>query len=66
VAAIQRMTRCSFVPLTIEILDHDPELDDEVGREVFRPDLAPLFLPEADSGPFRPGPCGDMVVVLLI
>jgi len=25
-------------------------LDDQVARKIFRPDLAPLFLPEADQG----------------
>ena len=42
----------AFVPLAIEVLGHEPELDDEVGGEVLRPDLAPLLLPEADQGLF--------------
>ena len=42
----------AFVPLAIEVLGHEAELDDEVGREVLRPDLAALFLPEADQGLF--------------
>jgi hypothetical protein len=40
----------AFVPLAIEVLSHDPELDDEVGRQVFRPDLASLLLPQAGQG----------------
>jgi hypothetical protein len=42
----------AFVPLAIEVLGHQAELDDEVGREVLRPDLAPLFLPQAEQGLF--------------
>jgi hypothetical protein len=42
----------ALVPLAIEVLGHDPELDDEVAREVLRPDLAAFFLPEADQGLF--------------
>ena len=40
----------AFVPLAIEVLGHQAELDDEVGREVLGPDLAALLLPEADQG----------------
>jgi len=40
----------AFVPLAIEVLSHEAELDDEVGREVLRPDLTPFLLPEADQG----------------
>jgi hypothetical protein len=29
----------AFVPLSVEVLGHEAELDDEVGREVLRPDL---------------------------
>jgi hypothetical protein len=42
----------AFVPLAIELLGHQPELDDQVGRQVLRSDLAALFLPEADQGLF--------------
>jgi hypothetical protein len=42
----------AFVPLAIEVLGHEAELDDEVGGEVLRPDLAPFLLPEADQGLF--------------
>ena len=40
----------SFVPFTIEGLSHEAELDDEVGRQVFRADFAALLLPQADQG----------------
>jgi hypothetical protein len=42
----------AFVPLAIEVLGHDPELDDEVSGEVFRLGLPPFFLPQADQGFF--------------
>ncbi len=42
----------AFVPLAVEVLGHEAELDDEVGREVLRPDFASFFLPEADQGFF--------------
>jgi hypothetical protein len=40
----------AFVPLPIEVLGHQAELDDEVGREVFRSNLPPFLLPQADQG----------------
>jgi len=42
----------AFEPLAIEILRHQAELDDEIGRQVLRPYLAALLLPEADQGFF--------------
>src|SRR6516165_1708986 len=39
-------------PVAVEGLGHDPELDDEVAREVFGLDLAPLLAPEAKEGGF--------------
>jgi hypothetical protein len=42
----------AFVPLAIEVLGRDSELDDQVSGKVLRPDLAPLFLPKADQGLF--------------
>jgi hypothetical protein len=35
----------AFVPLAIEVLGHQTELDDEVRGEVLRPDLAAFLLP---------------------
>jgi hypothetical protein len=35
--------------LAIEVLGHEPELDDEVTGEVLRLGLAALFLPEAQE-----------------
>ena len=40
----------ALVPRPIEVLGDEAKLDDEVGREVIRPDLAALFLPEVDQG----------------
>jgi hypothetical protein len=42
----------ALVPLPIEVLGHEAELDDKVGRQVLRPDLAALLLPQADQGLF--------------
>jgi hypothetical protein len=42
----------AFVPPAIEVFGSQSELDDEVRREVLRPDLAALLLPQADQGPF--------------
>src|SRR6516162_6182097 len=39
-------------PVPIEVLGHDPELDDEVAGEVREPDLAALLAPEAKEGGF--------------
>ena len=38
----------ALVPLPIEIFGRQAKLDDEFAREVLRPDLAALLLPEAD------------------
>ena len=40
----------ALVPLPIEVFGHEPELDDEVARQVFRLGLAPLLPPEAEEG----------------
>ena len=40
----------AFVPVPVEGLGHDPELDDEVAGEVLRLDLAALFPPQAEQG----------------
>jgi hypothetical protein len=40
----------AFVPLPIEVLGHQAELDDEVARQVLGPDLAAFLLPQADQG----------------
>jgi hypothetical protein len=42
----------ALIPNTVEVLGRQAELDDQVAGEVLRPDLAPLFLPEADQGFF--------------
>jgi hypothetical protein len=39
----------ALVPGAVEVLGHHDELDDEVCREVLRPDLAPLLLPQPDQ-----------------
>jgi hypothetical protein len=44
------MPRVALIPGPIEVLGGHPELDDEVCREVLRPDLASLFLPQPDQG----------------
>ena len=42
----------AFVPVPVEGLGHDPELDDEVAGEVLGFDLAALLPPQADEGGF--------------
>jgi hypothetical protein len=42
----------AFVPLAIEVLGHEAELDYEVARQVLRSDLPPFLLPQADQGFF--------------
>src|SRR6516162_8073785 len=39
-------------PVPIEVLGHDPELDDEVAGEVREPDLAALLAPGVKEGGF--------------
>jgi hypothetical protein len=46
----------TLVPPAIEVLGREAKLDDQVGREVLRPDLAALFLPTGGSGLSRPAP----------
>jgi hypothetical protein len=41
-----------LVPAAIEVLGRDPELDDEVARQVLRFELASLLLPEPEQGRF--------------
>ena len=64
VAPIQRFTGCrtcrwtsrdrlagiALIPAPIEVLGHDPELDDQVVGEVLRLDLAALLAPEPEQG----------------
>ena len=66
VAAIQRIDRMldppldlvddlaglALVPVPVEVLGHEAELDDEVARQVLRLDLAALLAPEAQQGGF--------------
>jgi hypothetical protein len=40
----------ALVPCPVEVFGRHAELDDEVCREVLRPDLAPLFVPQPDQG----------------
>jgi hypothetical protein len=35
-----------FIPASIEVLGHDPELDDEIAGTILRFDLAALFPPQ--------------------
>jgi hypothetical protein len=41
-----------LIPAPVQLFGRQPELDDEVAREVFGLDLAALFAPEADQGGF--------------
>jgi hypothetical protein len=42
----------ALVPMPVEGFGHKAELDDEVAGQVLRPELVPLFLPEAEQGGF--------------
>jgi hypothetical protein len=46
------MPGIALVPGPVEVLGHHSELNNEICREVFRPDLAPLLLPQPDQGFF--------------
>jgi hypothetical protein len=37
-----------LVPAPVQLLRGEPELDNEIAREVFRLDLAPFFPPKAE------------------
>ena len=41
-----------LIPMPIEGLGHDPELDNEVPRQVLRLGLAPFLPPEPEEGGF--------------
>ena len=40
------LARISLIPASIEVLGHDPELDDEIAGQVLWLDFAALLLPE--------------------
>jgi hypothetical protein len=40
-----------FIPTSIEVLGHDPELDDEIAGKILRLDLAALFPPQPQQSP---------------
>ena len=42
----------TFVPVPVELFGHDAELDNQVGRKVFRVDFAALFPPQPHQGGF--------------
>ena len=44
------MSGVALIPDSVEVLRDDAELDNEVRREVLRPDLTPLLLPQPDQG----------------
>jgi hypothetical protein len=37
-----------LIPVPIEVLGHDPELDDKVAGQILRLNLAPLLPPQTD------------------
>jgi hypothetical protein len=43
------LTGVGLIPAPIEVLGGQAELDDEIAREVFRLDLAPLLTPKAEE-----------------
>ena len=40
----------AFVPMAVEVLGHNAELDDEVAGQVLRLGLPPFLPPQADQG----------------
>ena len=44
------LTGIALVPVPVEMLGHDPELDDQVGGEVFRLNLTALLTPKPEQG----------------
>jgi hypothetical protein len=46
------LTGIALVPAPIEVFGREAELDDQVAGQVLRLDLASLFPPEAQEGPF--------------
>jgi hypothetical protein len=46
------MTSVPLVPVPIEVLGHDPKLDDEIVREVLWFGLAAFLPPQAEQGAF--------------
>jgi len=46
---LEGLAAVALEPVPVKRLRHDPKLDDEVAREVFAFDFAPLFAPEADQ-----------------
>jgi len=51
-----RLAGIALIPVSIEGLGCEAELDNEIGGEVFGLDLPALFSPEAHKGVFIPGP----------
>src|SRR5262245_60639676 len=43
------LTRIGLVPAPIEVLGHDPELDDQIAGQILRLDLAALFPPKPEQ-----------------
>ena len=50
--AFDRLSGIAFVPMAIEGLGHQAELDDEVAGQVLRLGLAPFLAPQPDQGGF--------------
>ena len=46
----QYLAGIGLIPAPIEVLGRDAELDDEIAREVFWLDLAPLLVPKPKEG----------------
>ena len=46
----KHMTGIGLIPAPIEVLGGEPQLDNEVARQVLWFDLATLFLPKAQQG----------------
>jgi hypothetical protein len=47
--AFNGLPSIALVPMPVEVLGHQPELDDDVAGQVLRFGLAPLLAPEAQE-----------------
>jgi hypothetical protein len=43
-------TGVALVPVTVQVLGRGPKLDDQIARQVLRPDFATFLLPKPDQG----------------
>ena len=45
------LTGIGFIPAPVQVLGHEPKLNDEIARQIFRLGLAALLPPQPHQGP---------------